>query len=53
MLTNYIHIAAKDDGDKKAGKLIKMNKDPIYLKFVDEVRRSKIVYPFENESEVL
>lgn len=28
---------AKDNGDKKAGKLIKMTKDPLYLKIVDEV----------------
>lgn len=32
--------AAKDDGDKKAGKLIKMNKDPVYLKIVDDVSDS-------------
>ena len=34
----YNVVVAKNAGDKKAGKLIKMNKDPIYLKFVDEVR---------------
>ena len=37
---HFICIAAKDDGDKKAGKLIKMLKDPVYLKFVDQVFNS-------------
>ena len=40
---------AKLSGDKKAGSLVKMIKDPLYLKFVDEVREEnilKIVYIF-------
>ena len=34
---HVLHNTAKDDGDKKAGKLMKMHKDPVYLKFVDQV----------------
>jgi hypothetical protein len=41
----YIHIlkyifiyTAIAGGDKKAGKMLKMLKDPVYLQFVDEVR---------------
>ena len=36
----YNVVVAKNAGDKKAGKLIKMNKDPIYLKYVDQVSDS-------------
>ena len=32
-----MHYLARESGDKRAGKIVKMVKDPIFLKYLDDV----------------